>query len=95
MSSTWADRCPREAGPGAGTSQRCDTTSRPPPTAIPCTCEDCMHRFTVPTTPSVQADFGREVDAQTRDRPSAQCQKTCDLQGKPSVGLEPTTPSLP
>jgi hypothetical protein len=39
--------------------------------------------------------FGREVDAHTRDRPSPRCQKTYKLQAKPSVGLEPTTPSLP
>jgi hypothetical protein len=47
------------------------------------------------TTPSQVDAFGREVDAHTRDRPSSRCQKTHELQAKPSVGLEPTTPSLP
>jgi hypothetical protein len=66
-------------------------------------CEEVVNHRAVPpryrdsdlTTPSHRADFGREVDAHTRDRPSPRCQKTHELQAKPSVGLEPTTPSLP
>jgi hypothetical protein len=30
------------------------------------------------TTPSHRADFGHEVDAHTRDRPSPRCQKNCN-----------------
>ncbi len=47
------------------------------------------------TAPSQVDAFGRQVDAHTRDRPSPRGQKTHKLQEKPSVGLEPTTPSLP
>jgi hypothetical protein len=48
-----------------------------------------------PDDPSHQRDFGREVGAHTRDRALTPASKTCELQAKPSVGLEPTTPSLP
>ena len=38
---------------------------------------------------------GREMDAEPKAKGEAKCRKSLLIHGKPSVGLEPTTPSLP